>query len=143
MSANPIVAPLPEGSDDESNSQASGSNPSVVVLPLAPGTGSTAVPTSFVSSAAVQPPKPKPKAHLYKMCTVHEHFEGSGTYYGCSGGVPVADWSGLDPSFERSKENPYQQRLTKEDGKQYPYRIKGLETLFKPKDDLYNFQTLV
>ena len=33
--------------------------------------------------------------------------------------------------------------MTKEDGKQYPHRIKGLSTLFKLKDDLYNFLTSV
>ena len=55
----------------------------------------------------------------------------------CAGGIPLADWSGLDPQFAAvGYEDPNQLRSEKKPHEGFNTRTKGFEQKFGPKSDL-------
>ena len=62
-----------------------------------------------------------------------------------TGGMPKADWTGLDPSAQLDTTSPNQLRpvYVSATQKGYNHRRTGMSTPFKPADDLTSFQNSV
>ena len=117
--ANPTPAPVPGPT-----------NPTPAPAPAA----ATTTPTVFN-----QPPNPIMGIYL-------ESYPRAGDWYAISGGKPLPDWSGLDPSATKTNPNPRQQRSINAASKRksYKYLTEGIENKFKQgmnitdfRDDIY------
>ena len=67
------------------------------------------------------------------------------TWSAWTGGMPNADWTGLDPSAQLETTSPNQLRPVYVSAAQkgYNHRRAAMSTLFKPTDDLVTFQNSV